>query len=1115
MVKHILTGLTKDTSLVTLDMSSPKLSGSCAMSLLQQMTTNYPTLSLTVSEVNVVGVGRVKIDRGTITWCVISDLIPENCVEFFRALNSSGLKVTKLNLQDLTDQTAEHLAVGLAESQLVQALTLKHCSVSSAGAVSIFRSLEHNTSLEELDLSENSQLAKGDSEALGCAIERMLNVNTTLKVLNLSRLTNEVVSNFANGLTQNHSLRKVTLNWNNYGNTSAVSIFRSLEHNTSLEELNLSWNSQLAEGDSEAVGCAIERMLKVNRTLKVLNVSGCNVTDPIVKHILTALMKNTSLVTLDMGSPKLSGSCAVSLFQQMATHPILHISVGEVNVLGVGRVRMDRGTMWCVISDLIPKTCVEFFRALNSSGLKVSKLNVQDLTDRTADHFAVGLAESESVQTLKLKHCSVSSTGAVSIFRSLEHNTSLEELDLSNKSKLAEGDSEAVGCAIERMLKVNRTLKMLNLSECGFTSELASYFAKGLAQNHSVRKVILHSNNIGSTGTVSIFKSLEHNTSLEELDLSENWPLAEGDSDAVGCTIERILNVNRTLKVLNLPECGFISELASYFAKGLAQNHSVRKVILHSNNIGSTGAVSIFKSLEHNTSLEELDLSENWPLAEGDSEAVGCAIERILKVNRTLKVLNLSGCNVTDSIVKHILTALMKNTSLVTFNLGSPTLSGSCAVFLFQQMTTHPTLSITVSEVNVVGVGRVKMDRGTMWCVISDLIPENCVEFFRALNSSGLKVSKLNVEDLTDQTADCFAVGLAESQCVSALKLSYNLWERKSITSAGAVSIFRSLEHNTNLKELDLSENSQLAEGDSETVGCAIEKMLNVNKTLKVLNLYGCRLTNEVVSYFANGIAQNHSVRKVILCSNNISSTGAERVFRSLEYNTSLEELDLSENSQLADGDSEAVGCATERMLKVNRTLKALNLSGCNVTDSIVKHILTALMKNTSLVTLDMSSPKLSGSCAVSLFQQMTTHPTLSITVGEVNVMGVGRVKMDRGTITWCVISDLIPENCVEFFRALNSNALKVSKLNVQDLTDRIAKHFAVGLAESQLVQALKLQHCNISCNGAVSIFRSLEHNTSLEELDLSENSQLAEGDSEAVGCAIERILNVNRTLKV
>ena len=40
-------------------------------------------------------------------------------------------------------------------------------------------------------------------------------------------------------------------------------------------------------------------------------------------------------------------------------------------------------------------------------------------------------------------------------------------------------------------------------------------------------------------------------------------------------------------------------------------------------NIDSQNAVDIFRSLEHNTSLEELDLSENWLLAEHDSEAVG------------------------------------------------------------------------------------------------------------------------------------------------------------------------------------------------------------------------------------------------------------------------------------------------------------------------------------------------------------------------------------------------------------------------------------------------------------------------------------------------------------
>ena len=59
---------------------------------------------------------------------------------------------------DLTDQTAEHFAVTLAESQSVHALNLKHCNISSVGAVSIFRSLEHHTCIEELDLSWNNQM---------------------------------------------------------------------------------------------------------------------------------------------------------------------------------------------------------------------------------------------------------------------------------------------------------------------------------------------------------------------------------------------------------------------------------------------------------------------------------------------------------------------------------------------------------------------------------------------------------------------------------------------------------------------------------------------------------------------------------------------------------------------------------------------------------------------------------------------------------------------------------------------------------------------------------------------------------------------------------------------
>ena len=364
----------------------------------------------------------------------------------------------------------------------------QHGNIDSQNAVHIFRSLENNTSLEELDLSWNSQLAEGDSEAVGCAVERMLSVNRTLKVLNLSKCKLDTAV--------------------------ATSIFRSLEHNTSLQELDLSENSQLAEGDSEAVGCAIERMLSVN--------SGCNVTDAIVRQILTGLTKNTTLVTLDVGLSKLSGSCAVSLFQQMTTHLTLSITVGEVNVLGAGRVKMDGGTMlWCVMGDLIPENCAEFFRSLNNSSLKVSTLNVLNLTDQTAEHFAVGLAESQSVQVLKLKHCKICSTVAVSIFRSLEHNTCLEELDLSENSQLTKGESEAVGCAIKRMLIVNKTLKVLNLNEYGIGTTVIIHITAGLVYNASLAELNIGANifnrkNMTSEGWVHLFKTLHAQQHISE-----------------------------------------------------------------------------------------------------------------------------------------------------------------------------------------------------------------------------------------------------------------------------------------------------------------------------------------------------------------------------------------------------------------------------------------------------------------------------------------------------------------------------------------------------------------------------------------------------------------------
>jgi len=66
----------------------------------------------------------------------------------------------------------------------------------------------------------------------------------------------------------------------------------------------------------------------------------------------------------------------------------------------------------------------------------------------------------------------------------------LEELDLLENSELAASDCEAVGCAIERMLRLNTRLKEVNLSGCGFDTAVATHIAAGLAHNTSLVKLI-------------------------------------------------------------------------------------------------------------------------------------------------------------------------------------------------------------------------------------------------------------------------------------------------------------------------------------------------------------------------------------------------------------------------------------------------------------------------------------------------------------------------------------------------------------------------------------------------------------------------------------------------
>ena len=136
-----------------------------------------------------------------------------------------------------------------------------------------------------------------------------------------------------------------------------------------------------------------------------------------------------------------------------------------------------------------------------------------------------------------------------------------------------------------------------------------------------------------------------YNTSLEELDLSWNWHLVKGNSEVVGCALERMLGINRTLKVLNLSSSVLDTVAVTHMAAGLAQNASLTElkigdiaISVARNNIRSEGWVHVFKALHSNTSPEKLNISHNKLEIEGS-----VALAEMLACNKPLTELNLRG----------------------------------------------------------------------------------------------------------------------------------------------------------------------------------------------------------------------------------------------------------------------------------------------------------------------------------------------------------------------------------------------------------------------------------------------------------------------------------------
>lgn len=209
--------------------------------------------------------------------------------------------------------------------------------------------------------------------------------------------------------------------------------------------------------------------------------------------------------------------------------------------------------------------------------------------------------------------------------------------------------------ALSDLLSANSNIVSLSLYIENITPELVRILANGLAHNTKLEVLDLRGNDINYQGAKYLNEALKTNTGLRELDLTEN---------SICGHIDTCLEVNRTLKVLSLLDCGIGNRQAAKIFKALENNHALLELNLSKNMI-KTGILSQSFGPYHEWEEDKL---VTYPKGSVDIMPV---IFSFLKNNRRLQTLKMYSNEIEEKDAAKIAAAIEHHFSLSRLDLNS------------------------------------------------------------------------------------------------------------------------------------------------------------------------------------------------------------------------------------------------------------------------------------------------------------------------------------------------------------------------------------------------------------------------------------------------------------
>ena len=293
---------------------------------------------------------------------------------------------------------------------------------------------------------------------------------------------------------------------------------------------------------------------------------------------------------------------------------------------GVGSITADGAEHFLTI----PKSLLQHIQYLNLCDNKLDR--------RACELLAEGVQRMPCLETLNLSGNPLGCGGAVPLVSSL-HSTRLRELNLPS-THISDPDFDCIANYIH-------STTSLNSLDIGGRNDLSvesiDSLCRALSANSSVRRLDMTGCYLTTAHCVSLGQLLRQ-CKIEELDLI----LCSVTSDGV----EKVMS-------------------------GLSENHTLRRLIMYYNPIGSEGAVTMATMLRRNSSLETLDL-QLCSIGSSGGVELGAALES----NKTLRELWLGGNALGDDGVRGLCVGLENNSSLKVLYLNGDESLGEEGVLL-------------------------------------------------------------------------------------------------------------------------------------------------------------------------------------------------------------------------------------------------------------------------------------------------------------------------------------------------------------------------------------------------------------------------------------------------